>query len=595
MNLKEKLIIVSAFTYILIFVGFIFATNSLINKGYLNLESEAIVEQTEIGLNTLELRISELDHITKEYASRDDTYYFVQNDMRHFINDIIQSSSFIDNEINFMIFYNMDGDVLYSKAFDIAELRNIELDDRIFDAIKANPILLNHSDRNSEVSGLLDSELSPMIVSSHPITYSDESLDVIGTLICGRFVDLLELAKICDYSYQDIQILELADSPIALTDRINVWRQSETMISGLVTLDDINKEPFLILEVDSPRDLYLQGRNTVMYFLASMLITGGLVGYIAVYTLNRFVIDRILGLSEEVSNIDPRSLESKSLSIPGDDEISKLSSDIDGMLQTINEYQDLLTKRERMATIGETAAMVGHDLRNPLQVIYMLGSRLNRAIRQLGKIENTDPIATELAYIEKNLSEQTGYMNKIVSDLQDFSKTIAIKIEKTDVESMTRDVLETVGLTDAINVSVDFEEKAKWVVMDGNYFRRVLVNLLTNAVHAMPDGGKLSVKGTVLDYNVVIKVSDTGVGVSKENMVKLFTPLFTTKAKGTGLGLAVCKRIIDAHKGKISVESEEGVGTTFTMVLPLNSNEEKAPVEQPSDMVVASEMHPVKE
>ena len=146
LNLKKKLIIVTAFTYILVFMGFIFATNNLINKGYLNLESEAIVEQTEIGLNTLELRVSELDHITKEYASRDDTYYFIQNDMRHFINDIIQSSSFIDNEINFMIFYNSDGEVLYSKAFDIAELRNIEFDDRILDTINENSALLNHPD-----------------------------------------------------------------------------------------------------------------------------------------------------------------------------------------------------------------------------------------------------------------------------------------------------------------------------------------------------------------------------------------------------------------------------------------------------------------
>ncbi len=577
MNLREKLIMVSAFTYILVFVGFFLVTDELITNGYLELESGDIVEQTEIGLNTLELRISELNHVSKEYASRDDTYYFVQNNMRHFINDLIQSSSFIENEINFMIFFNQQGEVLYSKAFDLAELMNMELDERVLDAIYENDALFDHQDRNSEVSGLIKSDKGSVIISSHPITYSDEDFAIIGTLICGRYVDLIELAKICDYSYQNIQVFDFMDSPIEMDDGINVWRKDEDNVSGLVALDDINGDPFLILEVDSPRDLYNQGRKTVLYFFAVMLITGAVIGVFAVYMLNKMVLGRILGLSDEVSSIDPRSLEAKSLSIPGDDEIAKLSMDIDGMLQTINDYQDLLKKQERMATIGETAAMVGHDLRNPLQVIYMLASRLSRASRQLRKNENVNPIVNELDYIEKNLSEQTGYMNKIVSDLQDFSKSIALNIEKTDIQSMVIDVLDTVEVPQNVELIVDFDDKTRLMDIDGNYFRRVLVNLLTNAVHAMPDGGKLSVIGKASDDKAVITVSDTGVGVSKENLPKLFTPLFTTKAKGTGLGLAVCKRIIDAHNGEIRVDSTEGVGTTFTILLAFNEVEDISP------------------
>jgi signal transduction histidine kinase len=115
--------------------------------------------------------------------------------------------------------------------------------------------------------------------------------------------------------------------------------------------------------------------------------------------------------------------------------------------------------------------------------------------------------------------------------------------------------------------------------VDGNYFRRVVVNLLTNAVQAMPDGGRLSVEGEIIDGKVSINISDTGVGISEENKAKLFTPLFTTKAKGTGLGLAVCKRIIDAHMGSISVDSVEGEGTTFTILLPVGEVDEPSPIE----------------
>ena len=228
----------------------------------------------------------------------------------------------------------------------------------------------------------------------------------------------------------------------------------------------------------------------------------------------------------------------------------------------------MLTKQERMATIGETAAMVGHDLRNPLQVIYMLESRLSRAARQLKKKKDIEPIIGELELIKVNLSEQTGYMNKIVSDLQDFSKSIALQVEDVDMEAMVVDVIGTVDVPDTVEVSINFEMGSNLIQIDGNYFRRAIVNLLTNAVQAMPDGGKLSISGEKVDGQTSITISDTGTGISEENMKKLFTPLFTTKAKGTGLGLAVCKRIVDAHNGSISVESVEGEGTSFKIYIP---------------------------
>ena len=568
MNLRTKLTIVSVLTYVLVFSGLLFYTNNLIMTEYLELESEDIIERAEIGLNTLELRVRELDYITREYASRDDTYYFIQNDMRHFINSLISTSSFIENEINFMIFLDELGEVRYSKAFDLSSLRNSEMDDALIEAITSHQILLDHTESQSGISGLISLADVPVMISSHPIVYSDEELPIIGTLICGRYVDSIEITKLCAYSYQNLKIMGYDESPIELEEGVNVWRQTPEIISGLLSINDINGNPFLVLEADSPRDLYIQGRNTVYYFYVVMLITGGFVGVLAFYMLNKAVLERILGLSREVSSIDPKSLESKTLSIPGDDEISKLSEDIDEMLNTINEYQDMLTKQERMATIGETAAMVGHDLRNPLQVIYMLESRLSRAARQLKKKKDIEPIIGELELIKVNLSEQTGYMNKIVSDLQDFSKSIALQVEDVDMEAMVVDVIGTVDVPDTVEVSINFEMGSNLIQIDGDYFRRAIVNLLTNAVQAMPDGGKLSISGEKVDGQTSITISDTGTGISEENMKKLFTPLFTTKAKGTGLGLAVCKRIVDAHNGSISVESVEGEGTSFKIYIP---------------------------
>ena len=571
MNIKRKLIAGLTIAYLLVFSGFLFYTNNLILKGYLEFEQEDITKQTEIGLNTLELRLSEVSQITSEYASRDDTYYFIQNNMRHFINDLISTSSFIENELNFMIFMDKEENILYSKAFDLTTLRGFELEESTIGLILSYENLVSEH----QVSGIIELNDLPTMIAAHEITYSDEDLPPVGTLICGRFIDEIEVAKLCDYSYQDLRFIEYTESPIDSSDDIGVWRKDGKTIIGIVSIPDIKGEPYLVMLAESSRDLYHQGERTIFYFYAAMISIGVIGSLLSIYLLNKTVLERILGLSKEVSSIDPRSLESKTLSISGDDEISKLSEDIDEMLQTINEYQDRLTKQERMATIGQTAAMVGHDLRNPLQVIYMLSSRIKRVVRKLAEMDDTEPYIREMEYIDENLNEQTSYMNKIVSDLQDFSKSIALQVEEVDVEDMVMDVLGTLDLEENITVLVDFRDQTEKQKIDGNYFRRVIVNLLTNAVQAMPEGGKLTVEGKRIDGNIVLSVSDTGVGVAEENIGKLFTPLYTTKAKGTGLGLAVCKRIVDAHHGEISVESEEGAGTTFKITLPNAVYDEK--------------------
>jgi signal transduction histidine kinase len=101
--------------------------------------------------------------------------------------------------------------------------------------------------------------------------------------------------------------------------------------------------------------------------------------------------------------------------------------------------------------------------------------------------------------------------------------------------------------------------------------KRVFTNLITNAIQAMPNGGQLAIRASKVEKVVLISVQDTGAGITKENIGKLFTPLFTTKAKGQGLGLPVCKRIAEAHGGEVTVESEEGKGSIFTVRLPLKN------------------------
>ena len=584
MKLRKKLVLIFSASYILIFMVIFIASNAFFMKGFIDIEDSNIRRQTELGLKSLELRIDELDQTTHGFAARDDTYYYIDSGLRHFINELLLSSTFIDYEISFMAFLNGDGDIISSKAFDLVELKNIPFPGSIREAIEQYSVLKNHNETDEAVSGVLMTRDGPIILSSRPILTTDKRGPIIGTLICGRYLDILEVEKLKGSTFLSMKIIDFDD--INLPDlntsaslslygsQITIERQGYDTIIGYSVLYDIFEEPVLVLKVDSPRDVYTHGLLVLLYFLGSGVLAGVVIALLSISVMNRFILTRIVKLCKDVSEIDPHMIATTSVTIPGDDEVSILSENIDGMLDALNLYQNRLKERERMATIGETSAMVGHDLRNPLQVVYLLGSRLAKKIGTLRGSGVDDSDIKDLEYIEEKLKEQTNYMNKIVSDLQDFSKNINVVYEDTDLEQVVVDVIGTLKVPENVEISVALDEGLRCVGVDGNLFRRMFTNLLINGIQAMPEGGSLTVTGASSDVETTIVVSDTGVGVSKENAGKLFQPLFTTKAKGTGLGLAVCKRIVEAHHGEISFESEEGVGTSFTIKIPMRGEEE---------------------
>jgi len=228
--------------------------------------------------------------------------------------------------------------------------------------------------------------------------------------------------------------------------------------------------------------------------------------------------------------------------------------------------QKELEDAHRMAAIGELAASVGHDLRNPLTgisgaVYYLkmkLAQKLDKKSREMLDLMESD----------------VEYTNKIVNDLLDFSREIRLQTTKTNIKVLLTDVLSKNRATKNVKV-VDLTKKTPTIMVDTDQMKRVFENLITNAVQAMPKGGTLEIKSEEVNGSLKITFRDTGVGISKQNLGKLFTPLFTTKAKGVGLGLSICKRIVDAHKGSISAESEEGKGTCFTVVIPIKERIKK--------------------
>ena len=160
------------------------------------------------------------------------------------------------------------------------------------------------------------------------------------------------------------------------------------------------------------------------------------------------------------------------------------------------------------------------------------------------------------------------YSNKIINDLLDFSREIRLDLKEASLSKMIPESLSMANIPSTINVVSDQMSTAIFMA-DINKLTRIFVNLIKNAVDAMPNGGTLSISSVIEDGKVKIHFSDTGIGISEDVLPKLFAPLFTTKAQGMGFGLAICKRIVEAHGGTISVKTAFEKGTTFTVTIPI--------------------------
>jgi signal transduction histidine kinase len=218
-----------------------------------------------------------------------------------------------------------------------------------------------------------------------------------------------------------------------------------------------------------------------------------------------------------------------------------------------------LNRQENMAAIGQLAATVGHELRNPLAVV----TNVLYLMKVGSKADANDPIRRHIATAEREISAAT----RIVSDLLDYAAGRGPILAPVEVCDLVAEALSVVPPPDGVQVVQRGEPQV--VDVDRDQIRQALLNLITNAYDAMPDGGVLTVSTISEPGSAQITVTDTGMGMDEETRDGIFTPFFTKKARGIGLGLAVTKRVVEAHGGTIAVRSMPAAGSSFTLTLPV--------------------------
>ena len=247
-----------------------------------------------------------------------------------------------------------------------------------------------------------------------------------------------------------------------------------------------------------------------------------------------------------------------------DHDYLEISNYVQKLEATVKQAQAKLRETERLAIIGQTAGMVGHDIRNPLQAIigdlYLLKDELK-------KVTDSETKRTMQESIE-SIDENVIYINKIVSDLQDYTRPLKANKEEIKLKELINGIVNMLKIPENIEKDISVDEHLT-ITADITFLKRALSNLILNASQAMEQGGKLTLKAYLKGAKVVIVIVDSGNGIPEEAKQNLFLPLFTTKPKGQGLGLAVVKRFIEALNGTIVVESEKGNGAKFIIELPI--------------------------
>ena len=241
----------------------------------------------------------------------------------------------------------------------------------------------------------------------------------------------------------------------------------------------------------------------------------------------------------------------------------KLEEMVEQRTKELRDAQEKLVRREKLAALGQFGASVGHELRNPLSVIknsmYYLKMKLGNA---------NDKVLRHIGIVEREIARS----NKIISDLLGFARVKAPELNVVEINTLVEEALSRSFVPDNAHVVTSLARELPPLVADADQIVQVFINLISNAIQAMSDGGTLEIATGTEDEFIVVRFRDQGCGIPEENMRKLFEPLFTTKAKGIGLGLALIKTLVEGHKGTIEVESEVGKGTTFSVRLPVDHN-----------------------
>ncbi|GMO26126.1 MAG: ATP-binding protein [Termitinemataceae bacterium] len=253
------------------------------------------------------------------------------------------------------------------------------------------------------------------------------------------------------------------------------------------------------------------------------------------------------------------------------------------MIEDISEKRSReieFRRAENLASLTNVAATVAHEIKNPLASISIYIQLTQKLVDKVFNISIAEKDHEKFDKYLGNINEEIERLNKIVVDFLFAVRPLEFNLIRSNINDQIKDAIEftAVELEDHnIKYTIELQDTIPFILLDRTFFKQVLLNLIKNAIEAMPDGGELIIRTFQKDTDIKITIRDTGCGISEELKAKIFEPYWTTKIKGTGLGLTMVFKVVKELKGDVLVQSELGKGTMFEITLPVLQKEKSLP------------------
>lgn len=593
MSIYLKTFIVLILSLILTTLTLSYFSKDIVLNSFVELENYYSERNLQRITHFIESDVKALDTITLDWGGWDDAYQFVQDKNKEFIRSNLVDGTFETTGLNFILFYDKEKQLVKGKYYDQEQSQSINIPNALLQTIVKSP-LLNHAETTSFYRGIVLAQQTPYLISSRPIITSDKKGPIQGALLMGYKIDQNYIDILSEKSLSNIK-LELynrEDLPSELNQiKHSLFSEKPTLIKPFSEeklccfsiINDIEEEPIFILQADMPREIYQAGLKAFKYLIFSIFVVSILFCSLTLFLIHKFILSRISFLRSKVSEIGKSGNIKDKVSLPGKDEVSNLASEINKMLFKIDHSKQEITKTHNLVeeeriksnkfkSLGVLASGLAHDFNNILTSIMT-----NITLAKL--LGPTEPTWKERLDEAENACRQSKHLTQ---ELLTFSKGSTPIKKVISLEDLIESTANLCLRGSNVSLNLTSNEDQLSIEADASQIGQVISNLVINAQQSMPNGGNISIEcqqvsdteRKELEYlkptqnYVKITIQDTGIGIPKEIIDKIFDPYFTTKQKGSGLGLATSFFIIKKHDGFIDVDSTPGLGTTFTLYLP---------------------------
>ncbi len=560
MKLKTKIVIVIFISCLATLATLYTAAAAIILPSYQEIENQQTRNSVDQTLTTINYRLSELYGKVRDYAAWDDTYDFVQNYNQEYVDGNLEMS-FENLRLNLIAVADNDENLVYVQSYDLNYSVPIDTTDETKAYLQTDKALWNFTDNDQINTGIIIIDGKPVLVAVSPILKSSLEGPIRGGMLFGRYLDGQEEKRLTeimgvDFSFSTIDEFKLQNGADQIIGSLNanpqgiiIEEKSPEIISGYALVNDLGGNPSFVLQVDKNREVFQHGLLTMNIFITASIALSIIITLIILFILERQIIKPLTKLAADVKATFSRASNGTKDSSMDTDEVSVLT----GMIQD--------TVNQKLETMNDVSRMVAHDLRNPL-------TGIKGAVYSLRKNYSKD-MGEKGVGLLKVIDDCVEYSNKIVSDLWEYSSEIKLDKSKYSPHQLVKNALTTLVVPKNVKI-IDHSSDEITLNVDFAKMERVFSNLTKNAIDAMPDGGTLTISSLKLQKEAEIDFVDNGIGMSEEVAKKIGEPFFTTKAKGMGVGFSICKRIVEAHMGRIEVESTPGKGTKILVFLPLS-------------------------